>query len=235
MDVSPLSFLAALLMGFASSLHCAGMCGGIASTLTLLIAPDGTLRARSTVLVETQAGRILSYVLAGTLVGTFGSAVYGILDREAAYTLLRTGAALTLMWIGLSIAGVLPPLSVMDRFTRPLTNRIARLRASNKAVGPLSSLAAGAAWGFMPCAMVYGALLTAALTGSAAGGATFMLGFGLGTVPAVLAAGLGITSLTKLARGARTRIAVGLTITALGPITMVAPLGDIVAMCLGRL
>jgi sulfite exporter TauE/SafE len=235
MDVSPLSFLAALLMGFASSLHCAGMCGGIASTLTLLLAPDGTVRARSGVLLQTQAGRVLSYVLAGTIVGAFGSAVYGILDREAAYTLLRIGAALTLMWIGLSIAGVLPPLSVMDRFARPLTNRIARLRASNAAMGPLTSVLAGAAWGFMPCAMVYGALLTAALTGSAAGGATFMLAFGLGTVPAVLAAGFGITSLTRLARGARTRIAVGLAIAALGPLTIVAPLGDIVAMCLGRL
>ena len=234
MDVSPLSFLAAFLMGFASSLHCSAMCGGIASTLTLLLSPEPTLRSRLTVLGQTQAGRVLAYVAAGALVGFFGSSVYGLLDRESAYAVLRFGAALTLMWIGLSIAGVLPPLSIMDRMARPLADRLAALRLRHASAGGVAAIGAGAAWGFMPCAMVYGALLTAALTGSALGGAIFMLGFGLGTVPAVTAAGIGVTSLTRLARGTHARLAVGLTIAALGPLTILAPLGDIVALCLGR-
>ena len=44
--------------------------------------------------------------------------------------------------------------------------------------------------GLLPCGLVYLALAGAALAGSAAGGMTYMLFFGLGTIPAMLLAPL---------------------------------------------
>jgi uncharacterized protein len=55
---------------------------------------------------------------------------------------------------------------------------------------PARALALGGLWGWVPCAMVYSVLLTAALSGSAARGAAVMLAFGLGTLP--MLAGLGM-------------------------------------------
>jgi hypothetical protein len=49
--------------------------------------------------------------------------------------------------------------------------------------------AAGLAWGWLPCAMVYAALAAAGFSGGAARGAAAMAVFGLGTLPFLLAAG----------------------------------------------
>lgn len=216
MNVTDLSLLGGLLMGLAASLHCAGMCGGIASTLTFLLAPQGQPRARARVLMTAQAGRIAAYVAAGALVGTFGSVIYGAFDQAAAYRILQWGAAVTLAWIGLSVAGFIPAFTVLDRLMAPLSHRISALAADSSAAGFAAPIVAGLLWGLLPCAAVYGALFTAMLTGSGGGGAMLMLGFGLGTLPAVTAAAFGITSLTRLARGPTTRVVVGLSVAAVG-------------------
>lgn len=44
-------------------------------------------------------------------------------------------------------------------------------------------------WGWLPCGLVYSALSWAALSGSISSGALYMLAFGLGTLPAMLAFG----------------------------------------------
>ena len=51
---------------------------------------------------------------------------------------------------------------------------------------PMSGLPLGLALGFLPCGMVYAALAAAASAGPLLGGAA-MLGFGIGTVPALVA------------------------------------------------
>jgi sulfite exporter TauE/SafE len=54
------------------------------------------------------------------------------------------------------------------------------------------------------------------LTGSAAGGATVMAGFGLGTLPAVTATALGVTALARVEAKAYARGLIGLAIAVLG-------------------
>lgn len=217
MDASALLPAAGFGLGLASTLHCAGMCGGIASGLMHFGAPRSA--AEGTVLVVlTHVGRVTSYALAGMLVGALGAPALGWLDREIAFRLAQWAGAAALMWIGLSTAGLLPPLSALDRVLAPVAGFLAR------AARPLPSrhataLAGGLAWGMMPCAMVYGALFTAMLSGSAAGGGTVMMAFGLGTLPGLIAAtaGFGV-----LARGARRswRLAAGLAIATLGFLTV---------------
>ena len=62
---------------------------------------------------------------------------------------------------------------------------------------------AGAANGLLPCGLVYSAVLTAAATGSATGAVTLMAGFGLGTIPALIA--LSMAAATR-AFGIRSRL-----------------------------
>jgi sulfite exporter TauE/SafE len=63
-----------------------------------------------------------------------------------------------------------------------------------KPLVPMDSLpkafALGAMWGFLPCGMIYSLLLTALLSGSAAGGAAVMFAFGLGTLPMLFGLGM---------------------------------------------
>ncbi|MFT4022605.1 MAG: sulfite exporter TauE/SafE family protein [Flavihumibacter sp.] len=55
-----------------------------------------------------------------------------------------------------------------------------------------SALGFGAVNGLLPCGMVYLALVASVGAGTAAGATAFMAGFGLGTVPTMLLAALGL-------------------------------------------
>ncbi|WP_350333240.1 sulfite exporter TauE/SafE family protein [Coralliovum pocilloporae] len=211
--VSEFSLLGGLLLGLASSLHCAGMCGGIASGLVFMFRPEDRL-TRARVLLVSQFGRITSYMIAGGVLGYAGAELYGLFDQSLAYSVLQWAAAVTLIGIGLSVAGILPPLSGLDRLAAPI---MARLMPRGSA-RPSSSapFLAGMVWGLVPCAMVYGALFTAMLTGSATGGVLMMAGFGLGTLPAVTVSAFGVTSLTRINTRGLARMSIGLAIAGLG-------------------
>jgi uncharacterized protein len=239
---SEFTFLSGALMGFASSLHCAGICGGIASSF-LLAASAGSPSApgRAAALVGAQLGRAMTYMVCGALVGGVGAG-FGILTELAGVQgVVRILSALSLAWVGLSVAGIGPGLAQLDRILAPGFRALASvLPKSMKITSPLAfGLACGLTWGLTPCGMVYAALLNAMLSGSAAAGASFMAGFGLATVPAVAAAAYGATALVGFGRGAeqksRLRTAIGVAILLLGLASLAVPVAaGLTALCLQR-
>ena len=231
--ISEFSFLGGILLGLASSLHCMGMCGPIATSLLFLQAPNGSARWRAEILLIAQLCRIFGYCVAGFVLGAFGSEFYGLFDREAGYRILQWSAAASLGWIGLSVAGLLPPLSVFDRLLRPISRAMLALEVSPSASTTGTALMSGLIWGFLPCGMVYASLLTAMLTGSGAGGVLLMAGFGLGTLPSVTATALGLSAMPALfpARSARVLIGLGIASTGTLGLLLSGPGGP---LCLTR-
>jgi len=225
-----LTFTGGLLMGLASSLHCAGMCGAIASSLLIAFDPNAGLARRLRTHFAAQSGRVLVYVAAGTFLGAAGAAFYGQFDHASAYLALRWAAAVALGWIGLTVTGFAPSLAGVDRFTSPLTGRLHRLKFAAGA-SDRGAFVSGLIWGFLPCGMVYGALFYALLSGTALGGAQVMIGFGLGTLPSVTAVALGVASLRRLGDIAALRVGVGLAIMALAAASVAAPMATIAALC----
>ncbi|SHF74504.1 hypothetical protein SAMN02745157_2898 [Kaistia soli DSM 19436] len=201
--------LTGLAMGFASSLHCAGMCGPIACGLLLAGGGRSTLLAATLQTLAAQAGRIASYVAAGAAFGVFGAGLYGSVNLQSAHQLMQWAAGLTIVWMGLSVAGVVPAMAGLDRLFLPLAGRLGAFRGSLALAGYPQLLASGVLWGAMPCAMVYAALLNSLLTGSVAGGVTLMAGFGLGTVPAVTLSALGLSRLRKVTATPLRRVLAG--------------------------
>ncbi|MDH5580221.1 MAG: sulfite exporter TauE/SafE family protein, partial [Betaproteobacteria bacterium] len=104
------------------------------------------------------------------------------------------------------------------RSLQPLTGRALLLPVQ------LRFAALGALWGFLPCGLVYSALAVAATSGSAAGGALIMLAFGLGTLPAMVAATLLGTALLRRLSGAKTRTVAGLLMLLFAAWTAAGPL-----------
>jgi len=232
-QISELSLLSGMALGLASALHCAAMCGGIASGVVFFFEPEDTA-GRARVLLFAQAGRVTSYGLAGAVLGFAGSGLYGAFDHETAYRGMQWAGAVALMWIGLSIAGLLPPLTMLDRRIAALSGTIGR------ALGPLRSrrvsgpFVSGLTWGIVPCPIVYGALFVALLTGSAGGGLALMAGFGIGTLPAVTATALGVTALANIEAKGAARAGVGLLIAGLGLMTLYSGHLAASAPCAGR-
>jgi uncharacterized protein len=230
METNGLFLASGFGLGLASTLHCAGMCGAVAASLMYV----GTPRSPSDgmrIAALTHTGRIVSYATAGAIIGAVGAPAVSWLDREVAFRLVQWSGAVALMWIGLSTAGFLPPLSMLDRVLAPLADRIARTPASR--LGHYhTALASGIAWGLMPCAMVYGALFTAMLSGSALGGSSVMLAFGIGTLPGLAAATAGFGALRALGSRQSLRRAAGLAICILGFLTVWVSHGKPDAICI---
>jgi sulfite exporter TauE/SafE len=206
--VSELALPASLfLAGLASGLHCAGMCGGIAAGFSVL-QRGGVLQGQ----IAFNLGRVTSYAAAGAAAGAVGAAAYatGALPVQAALYLV---ASLVLVLAGAHLLGLASPLRRLDALGMPLWRRLqplaARLMTTHR-------FAAGLAWGWLPCGLVYAALLAAALAGDPARGALAMLAFGLGTLPWLLAAGIAAARVRGWMRLRPVRLASGGVLTAAG-------------------
>jgi sulfite exporter TauE/SafE len=77
-------------------------------------------------------------------------------------------------------------------------------------------LRAGAIWGWLPCGLVYSMLVTASVSGGAIQGAVWMLGFGLGTIPALWLTSMLSQSILSRLQSTSLRRTAGLLIVGFG-------------------
>lgn len=209
--------LAGLLLGFSSSLHCFGMCSGIAASLHFATsARPGASASQLSTAMLINSGRVTGYVIAGALVGELGSSVFAWLDRSLMNAVLRWAGAVSLGWIGLSMLGFLPLPAMFYRMGLWVSNSIGRLAGAVRLPASAGLLISGIVWGFLPCAMVYATLFYAMFTGSWLRGALVMLGFGIGTLPALVAAGMGLATLRHRVKSATLQGIMGVAILLLG-------------------
>lgn len=188
-----IGFVAALLMGVFGSVHCAGMCSGIACAFSAAL-PAEVCRSPWRMLPYVLAynlGRIASYAIAGGLVGVLGSHLTDLLTRELARSTGVVIGALFMVALGLYLGGWWRGLAVLERAGAGLWRRVEPLgRRLLPVDNPFKALAAGGLWGWLPCGLVYSALAWTLSADSAAEGAALMVVFGLGTLPVLLGFGL---------------------------------------------
>ncbi len=229
MDGTEITFLGGLVLGLASTLHCSAMCGGISCSALLSLSPQsGWDRVRYAVLLN--LGRILAYAALGIAAALIGSAIIKP-ETTMNYRVLQYIGAVVLMWTGLSMAGMMPRFALLDGAMTRLSGSVATITRPLQGTAA-APLALGAIWGLNPCPMVYAALFTATLTASPWGGFSVMAGFGLGTLPGVLVAGLGLASLRGIEKSRAIQIAAGLIIAIVGFASLYIPAAHIAAWCL---
>lgn len=174
--------LAMLALGAVSSVHCAGMCGGIVTAFSMRrVIPIRNERPAMR-LAAFNAGRICTYAAMGALAGIAGSLLH---EQVVLYVI----ANVALILAGLHLVGF-GPLSRLEALAAPFWRKLNPLLPSR------SGFLSGLLWGFLPCGLVYGALAAAAFGGSPAAGAAAMLAFGIGTLPLLLSAGLVLARLS---------------------------------------
>ena len=169
--------------------HCVGMCGPIAVAFS---AAQGGSRRSSLggALLTYQAGRVTTYALIGALFGLLGSTLGWSRYGNAAQGGISLFAGALMVALALGLFGWLP----VDRWVEAggLGGRVVcgvgRLLRTRSIAGRFGL---GLLNGVLPCGPVYAMALAAAGTGSPASGALVMFLFGLGTVPALLAVGMG--------------------------------------------
>lgn len=163
---------AALVAGLVTSLHCAGMCGPLACWLS----PVKSDEDPTTIFTTYQGTRLASYGVLGALAGGVGGLPLAWLSM---------GSLKYLPW-ALVAFFVVTAFRIQRRIRKPLFLVRLGFRVQGWARGRsrLSAAAVlGAATPLLPCGPLYFVVSLSALTGSAARGVTFMLAFGLGTLP----------------------------------------------------
>jgi sulfite exporter TauE/SafE len=208
--MNSLDIYLAFSLGVIGSLHCIQMCGPIVLAYSL---PIVTYSRRQQIIAHFSynSGRIVTYGVLGAIAGLAG----GWLGKLAGVEHVVVIIAGSLMIVaGLLMSGLLPsgPLGAFYRF-RPASFFTQKVGGLLKSPTLGSKFSTGILLGFLPCGLVYTALLKAMETGSLAGGILTMICFGVGTAWSLMLLGLFSSTVSVwLRKRANALAAIGVTL-----------------------
>lgn len=184
--------LAVLVASLLGSVHCAAMCGAFVCFYANSGAPS-SWRSDSAGHVAYNLGRLVSYLTLGIVAGAIGTA----LDRAGAFAGVAQAAALVagVLMVGwgasamLAARGVrIPGPGVPSAWQHAMGAALQRVRTRPAVV---RAAATGLVTTLLPCGWLYAFVVTAGGTGTPLRGALVMLVFWAGTLPMMVAVGLG--------------------------------------------
>ncbi len=170
-------------MGLAGGPHCMAMCGAACAGLGRMGGPS-TPRSLWTF----QAGRLAGYSLAGAAAAFAVQSLGWLTTQTAALRPVWTLFHLAVLAWGLMLVARASQPDWVSSAGRSVWSRVRPVAAARGGV-----FATGALWAFMPCGLLYSALLVASLSGGPLEGALSMALFALGSgvslwlAPALLA------------------------------------------------
>lgn len=166
----------ALVLGFAGSLHCVGMCSPLALAVTNITPTVFVNR------ILYNAGRIFVYACVGAIFSGAGS----MLPLDGWQNILSIALGILLLifgWAGVKSLRIPVVTSVILKFTGVLRGLFSR-QLQNKTKASVVFL--GALNGLLPCGLTFIAFTYAITLKGPLDGFNFMLLFGVGTLPAML-------------------------------------------------
>jgi sulfite exporter TauE/SafE len=168
----------ALLMGLAGGPHCAVMCGAACGGIVRM---GNRRKAHSPLLF--QAGRLAGYSIAGAVAATAVQSFAWMTEQAAIFRPIWMLFHLAVLGWGLMLLVKAVQPAWADRAGRSAWSRVGAVAASRGGM-----FSAGALWAFMPCSLLYSALLVASLSGGALQGALAMAAFAVGSGVSLLLA-----------------------------------------------
>lgn len=174
-----MEYWTAISIGLLGSLHCIGMCGPIALALPLDRSSSFKIFSGSAIY---NIGRLFSYLLIGALLGLVGNGFALAGFQQTLSILVGSFMILSAIWAVFQIKKWNFPIHALwiSRVKSAMAKRFRRTSFVNLFfIGMLN--------GVLPCGLVYMALAGAIAMASPIQGAFFMLAFGFGTIPLMLA------------------------------------------------
>src|SRR3989344_8086263 len=188
--------VAIVLIGLTAGIStCMALVGGIVLSISARHAdlhPEATLAQKFRPHLFFNAGRIVSYVLLGGVIGLAGSAFR--FSSPVLGTLI-VAVGMVMLFLGLKLTEVFPRLN--GGITLPKgVSRFFGINRETKEYSHKGSFLSGAGTFFLPCGFTQAMQLYAVSTGSFTRGSLIMGLFALGTMPGLLGIG-GITSAVR--------------------------------------
>ncbi len=170
----------AFVIGILGSFHCVGMCGPL-----VLALPGQSKGQRVRYLYGRllyNSGRIITYGILGLTVGLVGKSI-SLAGYQQWLSISAGIFILLIMLLPGSKQYLVPRLGFLMRITNGVKRQLSKLF---KRDGLLALFIFGLLNGLLPCGLVYLALAGALAVGSITGSFSYMVLFGLGTVPLLL-------------------------------------------------
>ncbi|MEH0158514.1 sulfite exporter TauE/SafE family protein [Limibacter armeniacum] len=176
----------AFILGFVGSFHCLGMCGPIAMAMQ---GKQGNHNHWHTVLERLlyNLGRSVTYALLGGIAGLLGKSLVWLIGYQV-YIAAILGVMLLLVGLfSVNPETFLMKIPVLGSWFGVVRKQLGKLL---REAGLHNFFTIGLLNGFLPCGLVYMALVNAVAIGSMTQGMSYMLMFGIGTMPLMLSAAL---------------------------------------------
>lgn len=221
-----LTLAAAFLAGLAGGAHCAAMCGPlvrIASCARVNGAGAGQWLRH---VLAYNAGRITTYAVAGAVTGAVGAGGLALRGEPLTQQVMLAAMSVSLIVLAAYVAGLAPLVRGIEAAGAVAWRRIGPVsRRFLPASTPARAFGLGLVFGWLPCGMVYVALIAALATAHPLHGALVMAAFGLGTLPNLLAISAWFRYAATWARGRAARVVVAAVIAAVGIFGLAKALG----------
>lgn len=169
--------VAAIVLGFAGSAHCIGMCGPL-----VLAMPFGKSKKRSLNMIVYHLMRSLMYGIMGLLIGVLGIGFH----LAGWQSPISIAAGAMIIVIGLWQLFAKSNFHIPFRFSFVNKWRVAFIKQS---AGTGRNALLGFINGLLPCGLVYTALAASIAASGLWESALFMTTFGLATIPALFVLG----------------------------------------------
>jgi len=229
MNLSDPQLFTAFLAGLLGGAHCLGMCGGIVASLSFGLPQSTQINTATQQTTNQQTnfinkqfigflfaynfGRMLSYTLAGALLGGFSMLAANLINLNILQVILHCIAGLLMLALGLYLAGWWGGLVKIEQIGGPIWKKIEPV---SKQFIPVknykNAFFLGILWGWLPCGLVYTMLFIAIASASFIQGGLIMFCFALGTLPMLMFMGVFATSLRDLVQNQFFRQLAGMSI-----------------------
>jgi len=176
----------AFTIGLFGSLHCIGMCGPLA--IAFCNKPENNKYQNIGSAISYNLGRTITYSLLGLFFGLVSSFLYVAHLQKLLSISLGTILVITFL-LSIDLDKVINKNSTIKKYHALIRSIISKVMTRSKQQPPIFL---GLLNGLLPCGLVYLALAGALATGSIIGGMSFMLFFGLGTIPMLFALTTGL-------------------------------------------
>jgi sulfite exporter TauE/SafE len=168
-------FFSAIILGILGSLHCVGMCGPIAMYLA------NKSGGSNFNMFLYHVGRLSTYALLGALAG-FGGILISLTGLPEIVSILAGVLLILGVLLGFATKHHLFSGHQTSLFYSKVKNLLPLERFQNS---PIYFLLFGFLNGFLPCGLLYTAIVASLAAGTVSGSALYMILFGIGTSPAL--------------------------------------------------
>ncbi len=200
----PVDFVGFFILGLVGGLgHCLGMCAPFVLYIGRRFAPHGSVGATQLKVQSAyHLGRIVTYAGLGLVAGSAGQLLDLAGDFAGVGPVAQAVAGLVLVLYALgALGGGVPAVARLG------ARLFGKLSQTLQRQAPRNAFLTGAFLGFLPCGLLYAALIAATAAGNGWRGGVGLILFGVGTAPALL--GLSLAD-TLLVRGRRVLNTIGL-------------------------